>query len=81
KKICKTREHLAESLRKKGFTVCKSQSNFVFAAPSDNDGEGLYKRLKENGILVRYFKGSVTGRYIRITVGTDTEIKTLLKTI
>ena len=81
RKISRTREYLAESLRKKGFTVCKSQSNFVFAAPPGNDGEGLYRRLKENGILVRYFKVPVTGRYVRITVGTDTEIKTLLKTI
>ncbi len=81
KKICRTREYLAESLCRKGFTVCTSQSNFVFAAPPDNDGEGLYKRLKKNGILVRYFKGPVTGRYVRITVGTDSEIKTLLKKI
>ncbi|MFA6568641.1 MAG: histidinol-phosphate transaminase [Victivallales bacterium] len=80
-RICRTREYLAESLRKKGFTVCDSQSNFVFAAPPDNDGEGLYRRLKKNGILVRYFKGPVTGRYVRITVGTDGEIRTLLKNI
>ena len=81
RKICRTREYLADSLRKKGFKVCASQSNFVFAAPPDNDGEGLYRRLKKNGILVRYFKGPVTGRYVRITVGTDSEIKTLLKNI
>ena len=81
RKICRTREYLADSLRKKGFKVCASQSNFVFAAPPDNDGEGLYKRLKKNGILVRYFKGPITGRYVRITVGTDGEIKTLLKNI
>jgi histidinol-phosphate aminotransferase len=81
RKICRTREYLAESLRKKGFTVCASQSNFVFAAPPDNDGEGLYKRLKKNGILVRYFRGPETGRYVRMTVGTDSEIKTLLKNI
>lgn len=81
RKICRTREFLAKSLGAKGFTVCKSQSNFIFAAPPDNDGEGLYKRLKANGILVRYFRGPVTGRYVRITVGTDSEIKTLLKNI
>ncbi len=38
RKICRTREYLADSLRKKGFKVCASQSNFVFAAPPDNDG-------------------------------------------
>jgi len=81
RRICRTREYLAESLREKGFTVCASQSNFIFAAPADNDGEALYRRLKKNGILVRYFKGPVTGRYVRITVGTDSEIKTLLKYI
>ncbi|MFZ2658614.1 MAG: histidinol-phosphate transaminase [Victivallales bacterium] len=81
KKICRTRAFLVESLTGKGFKVCGSQSNFVFASPADKDGEGLYRHLKKNGVLVRYFKGPVTGRYVRITVGTDSEIKTLLKFI
>ncbi|HCE45834.1 MAG TPA: histidinol-phosphate transaminase [Lentisphaeria bacterium] len=79
KKICRTRAFLVKSLNEKGFEVCGSQSNFVFAAPPDNDGGGLYRRLKKNGILVRYFKGPVTGRFVRITVGTDGEIRTLLR--
>ena len=65
----------------KGFSVCDSQSNFVFSARSGNDGEGFYKRLEKNGILVRYFKGPLTGRYVRIAVGTDSEIKNLLENI
>ncbi|HBC86256.1 MAG TPA: histidinol-phosphate transaminase [Lentisphaeria bacterium] len=80
-KICRTRATLVKSLIEKGFEVCGSQSNFVFASPPDKNGEGLYRRLKEKGVLVRYFKGPVTGRYVRITVGTDEEIKILLKNI
>ncbi len=80
-KICRTRRYLVKSLLEKGFEVCGSQSNFVFAAPPDKDGEGVYRRLKKNGVLVRYFKGPVTGRYVRITVGTDKEIRILLRNI
>ena len=58
--------------------MVNSQSNFIFAAPPDKDGEKLYQRLKEQGILVRYFPGEITGQYIRITIGTKSEIEKLL---
>jgi len=81
KKICRTRAFLLKSLIAKGFKVCGSDSNFVFASPPDQDGEGLYRRLKSKGVLVRFFRGPLTGKYVRITVGTDEEIKFLLRNI
>ncbi len=81
RKIFRTRALLVKSLLKKGFKVCGSDSNFVFASPPDKNGEGLYRRLKAKGVLVRFFRGPVTGKYVRITVGTDEEIRILLKSI
>jgi len=77
-KICEVRKYLAEALRVRNFKVIDSQSNFIFAAPPDEDGEKLYHVLKDKGILVRWFAGKETGKYIRITIGTKSEIDQLI---
>jgi len=77
-RIRATRERLAAELRRRGYTVAPSQANFVFAAPPDGRAEQLYRHLKGRGILIRYFPGSATGRFVRITVGSDDEIDALL---
>jgi len=77
-KIRATRVRLTAALEELGFKVEPSQANFIFAVPPDGNGEKLYLGLKEQGILVRYFAGPVTGRYVRITVGTDEETDKLL---
>jgi histidinol-phosphate aminotransferase len=80
-KICETRKRLSTSLIEAGFEVIPSQANFIFVSPSDGNGEKLYLDLKEKGILVRWFAGKVTGRYIRITIGTNEETDKLLEAI
>jgi len=80
-KIRKTRRRVTFALNKAGFEVVPSQANFVFVSPPDRNGEQLYLDLKEKGILVRWFAGPVTGRYIRITIGTDKETDKLLEAI
>ena len=70
---------MTDALRKIGFTVVDSQANFLFAAPPDNDGDGFFRYLRENAVLVRYFKGDVTGKYVRITLGTPEENSRVLE--
>lgn len=60
-----------------GFYVPDSQANFLFAAHASHTGEELYKKLKERGILVRYFSGKRTENFIRITIGSKEEMKEL----
>lgn len=72
-KIKGFRRELTAELEKIGFKVIPSQTNFLFAAPPDRDGERYFKHLRENAIIVRYFKGDVTGRFVRITIGTPAE--------
>ena len=76
-----TRARLAAELKKLGFTVIPSQSNFLFASPPDGDGERAFGELRRAAVIVRYFPGKITGRFIRISVGTDAEIDRLLEVL
>jgi histidinol-phosphate aminotransferase len=81
KKIIKSREYLTGGLTKLGFTVLPSSANFVLAKTDKINGKELYLKLKDNGILVRHFDEKRISDFVRITVGTDEEIKILLDTI
>ncbi len=68
------RADFARRLAELGFRIVPSQANFLFAAPPDGDGERYFKELRSRAIIVRYFRGAVTGRYVRITIGTPAEM-------
>lgn len=81
-KIIATRERTTASLTTLGFKVLPSKANFVFAKPDpskiNKKAETLYLELKEAGILLRHFNKPRINDYLRITIGTDTEMDTLL---
>lgn len=56
------------------FTVYPTKTNFVFVKTSF--GKELFEYLKTKSIVIRYM-----GEYIRITSGTEVEIKTLISAI
>lgn len=71
-KIRLAREMLLLGLYDLGFKVVESETNFLFASPPDGDGERYFRALREQGIIVRYFPGPATGKWVRITIG-DTQ--------
>lgn len=77
-RICATRARLSGELGRRGFEVSPSETNFVWARPRHAAARAMYERLKELGILIRYFPGVRTGDFVRITVGSDEEIDRLL---
>ncbi|MBO5668469.1 MAG: histidinol-phosphate transaminase [Lentisphaeria bacterium] len=81
RQIVSDREKLATDLTALGFKVIPSSTNFLFAAPPDGDGEGCFAALREKAVIVRYFPGEITGRYLRITIGTPTENARLLEVL
>ena len=81
RQIVSDREKLAADLTALGFKVIPSSANFLFAAPPDGDGEGCFAALREKAVIVRYFPGEITGRYLRITIGTPTENARLLEVL
>ena len=78
-KICKTRAHLYSWLKENNWEVLESSANFVFARKPGINGMEIYQKLKDEGILVRHFNMDRISDYVRITIGTDCEIKALIK--
>ncbi|MBK5254150.1 MAG: histidinol-phosphate transaminase [Peptostreptococcaceae bacterium] len=79
KQIKLNREYLTKKLKDFGFEVLESKANFIFVKNSNIIGKEYYKRLKEKGILVRYFDLPRTKEYVRITIGNIKECDALLK--
>jgi histidinol-phosphate aminotransferase len=77
-RIRDTRERLSAALRDLGFRVLPSQANFILARRPGESLEGLFVKLRERGILVRYFAVDGLRDALRITVGTDDETDQLL---
>ena len=67
--VAGNREWTRKELEALGFTVLPSSANFLFAKSDSIPGGELYRRLKENGILVRWFDADRIRDYVRITIG------------
>ena len=80
-KVCKTREATANELRRRGWDVPKSQSNFLFARPAHRPAAEIFEQLRQRNIFVRYFPGPETGDRLRITIGTDADMISLLNAL
>lgn len=81
KEIIRVREFLTAELREAGFTVIDSKTNFVFVKNEKISGKDLYLGLKEKGILVRHWESERIKDYVRITIGTQEQILTLIKAL
>lgn len=79
RKIINTREKTCVELEKLGFKVLESKANFVFVTHKKVSAKVLYEKLKDNGILVRYFNKYRIDNFLRITIGTDEEMKSLIE--
>lgn len=81
KKIIRTREKYTEKLTELGFKVIESKANFIFVSHESIHAKKLFTELKEKGVLVRYFNKPRIDNYLRITIGTDEEMETLVDKI
>lgn len=79
--VRETRTWTAEALEKRGFTVLPSSANFLFAGRGPISGGDLYRRLKENGVLVRWFDKDRIRDFCRITIGSREQMETLVQQI
>lgn len=78
-RIISTRERTKKELSKLGFTFGDSKANFIFATHERFQARELFEALKIKKIFVRYFNKPRIDNYLRISIGTDREMDTLLE--
>ena len=77
-KIKSTRAWTCCELKKLGFEFNKPMANFVFVTHPRYAAKDLFMALREQKIFVRYFSLPRIDNYLRITIGTDEEMKKLV---
>lgn len=77
-KIMRTRESTCAALRKLGFEVLDSHTNFLLVRPSELSAKDYAEKLREEGILVRYYAQPRIDQYVRMTVGNDLQMAEVL---
>ena len=88
-KITASRDWLTSSLQQLGFQVLPSKANFVFARymkesgkpREDRSGAFFYQALKDNGVLVRQFNRPRIEDFLRITVGSPSEVQAVVEAL
>ncbi|MBP2653762.1 MAG: histidinol-phosphate aminotransferase [Firmicutes bacterium] len=81
RKVIATRDNFSASLTASGFNVIPSKANFIFISHSQMNADEIYQRLREKGILVRYFKKPRIDNFLRVSIGSDEEMATLLQAL
>ncbi len=80
--IITTREWTESRLQELGFQTVPSAANFLFArVPEGADAAELTRQLRDARIIVRYFNKPRLSDYLRITIGSDTEMQALVSTL
>ena len=79
--IRKTRARTNVELKRRAFNVLPSSTNFIFASPRRISAQLLFEELCARNIFVRHFSGERTKDYLRITIGTDSEMDKLFAAI
>ena len=72
------RQRLSSELTQLGWTVAKSQANFILASAPNGRGGDVYLGLKKQGVLVPHWDKPGLSDKIRITVGQSQENNALL---
>lgn len=76
------RDQFAKQIKKLGFEVLPSHTNFLLVKPTKISAEKLFSYLKENRIYVRYFpKVNKIKDYLRISIGRADEMEQVLACI
>lgn len=77
--VMTTRERTVRRLAELGFEVLPSQANFLLARHTQHDAAQLFVGLRERGILVRHFNTPALRDFLRISIGTDDEMDSLIE--
>lgn len=80
-KVMATRTWAAAELKKLGFDLCPSKANFLFVRHPDRPGKAIFDALRQEGILVRRWDIPEIVDRLRISIGTQEEMQTLIRVL
>ena len=79
--VITTRERTRVRLETLGFAVLPSQTNFLLVSHPEFDAAQLFVGLRERGVLVRHFNTDALCNHLRISIGTDDEMDSLIEAL
>ncbi len=77
-KLMATRSQAELRLKELGFSFPESGANFLFVSHNTIPAKVIFEELRKQNIYVRYFNAPRIDNYLRISIGTDEEMKRLL---
>lgn len=80
-RIINTREKVTESLSELGFNVIPSKANFIFTGHPKYPAGELFVKLREKGVLVRYFNKDRISNYLRVSIGSEEEMEFFIEKV
>jgi histidinol-phosphate aminotransferase len=80
-RIKETRDTLIATLATLGFNSLPSQTNFILTRPPGPPAREWLSALRAEKILVRWFDHPRVRQYLRITVGTPAETRSLVRAV
>ncbi|WP_246628399.1 histidinol-phosphate transaminase [Paenibacillus oenotherae] len=78
-RVVRSRDKLEDELHKLGFTVYPSHANFLLCKPHQRSAADIYNYLKAQQIYVRHFDSPRLSDKLRISIGTEEEVESLLR--
>lgn len=80
-KVVATRERTKKELKALGFEFGDSKTNFIFAKHPSKSGKEIFDYLRAHDIIVRRFDLPRISEYLRISIGTDEDMDTLISVL
>ncbi|MFM7805519.1 MAG: histidinol-phosphate transaminase [Verrucomicrobiota bacterium] len=81
RRIIASRARLGRELAGLGWQVLPSQTNFLLVRPPGPPARQWLEALRQRKILVRWFASPGLEAFLRITIGSEEEVDTLLETV
>ena len=78
-KVISTRSWTHEKLEQLNFEVIPSKTNFLFVSHKQLDAALIMEHLRAKGIIVRHFSKPKIDNYLRISIGTEDQMKRLIE--
>ena len=74
-----SRDFTINELKINGWEILPSLANFIFIRKNNVSGREIYEKLKNEGLLVRYFGHQGIENFVRVTIGKKEDMLILIQ--